>query len=37
MTSPRPLVTPELDPTSIFEVFRGNYATELVTAAVAHL
>ena len=36
MTPLRPLVAPELDPTSIFEVFRGNYGTELLTAAVAH-
>jgi SAM-dependent methyltransferase len=27
---------PELDPTAIFEIFRGNYGTELLTAAVAH-
>jgi hypothetical protein len=27
---------PRIDPTSIFEVFRGSYATELLTAAVAH-
>ena len=32
-----PLVSPWLDPTGIFELFRGNYATELLTAAVAHL
>ena len=25
-----------LDPTPIFELFRGNYSTELLTAAVAH-
>src|SRR5690349_20825822 len=25
------------DPTPIFELFRGNHATELLTAAVAHL
>jgi precorrin-6B methylase 2 len=31
-----PLVSPWLDPTSIFELFRGNYATEILTAAVAH-
>lgn len=31
-----PLVSPWLDPTGIFELFRGNYATELLTAAVAH-
>src|SRR5690349_9981056 len=28
---------PRLDPTPIFELFRGNHATELLTAAVAHL
>jgi predicted O-methyltransferase YrrM len=28
---------PETDPTPIFELFRGNHATELLTAAVAHL
>src|SRR5437870_3859471 len=28
---------PAADPTPIFEAFRGNYATELLTAAVAHL
>jgi precorrin-6B methylase 2 len=27
---------PHLDPTPIFELFRGNYATELLTAAVCH-
>jgi predicted O-methyltransferase YrrM len=27
---------PTLDPTPIFELFRGSYATELLTAAVAH-
>ena len=32
-----PLVSPWLDPTGIFELFRGNYATELLTAAVSHL
>ena len=37
MTPLRPLVTPELDPTSIFELFRGNHGTELLTAAVVHL
>ena len=31
-----PMVSPVLDPTSIFEVFRGNHGTELLTAAVAH-
>jgi len=28
---------PGTDPTPIFELFRGNYATELLTAAVSHL
>jgi len=28
---------PATDPTPIFEAFRGNHATELLTAAVAHL
>ncbi|RUL88481.1 methyltransferase [Tautonia sociabilis] len=27
---------PSTDPTPIFELFRGNFATELLTAAVAH-
>ena len=27
---------PRTDPTPIFEAFRGNHATELLTAAVAH-
>jgi predicted O-methyltransferase YrrM len=30
------LTAPPLDPTPIFELFRGNYGTELLTAAVAH-
>jgi hypothetical protein len=30
------LLPPRVDPTPIFETFRGNYATELLTAAVAH-
>src|SRR5262249_7000716 len=30
-------LAPPVDPTPIFEIFRGNYATELLTAAVAHL
>jgi ubiquinone/menaquinone biosynthesis C-methylase UbiE len=30
------LQIPEVDPTTIFEVFRGSYGTELLTAAVAH-
>jgi ubiquinone/menaquinone biosynthesis C-methylase UbiE len=34
--NPAFLSVPPLDPTPIFEVFRGNYATELLTAAVAH-
>ncbi len=32
-----PLGGPATDPTPIFEAFRGNHATELLTAAVAHL
>ncbi len=27
---------PQVDPTPIFEIFRGSYATEILTAAVAH-
>jgi predicted O-methyltransferase YrrM len=27
---------PQFDPTPIFEIFRGNFASELLTAAVAH-
>ena len=34
--SATPLPTPVLDPSHLFEMFRGNYATELLTAAVAH-
>ena len=30
------LTPPTSDPTPIFEIFRGSYATELLTAAVAH-
>src|SRR6476661_2998564 len=30
------LSLPTLDPAPIFEIFRGNYAMELLTAAVAH-
>jgi SAM-dependent methyltransferase len=30
------LQTPPVDPAPIFDIFRGNYATELLTAAVAH-
>src|ERR1700733_12216015 len=29
-------IAPSVDPTPIFELFRGSYATELLTAAVAH-
>ncbi|HUY89051.1 MAG TPA: methyltransferase [Pirellulales bacterium] len=32
-----PLTPPATDPTPIFEIFRGNHGTELLTAAVAHL
>lgn len=31
------LSPPQSDPTPIFELFRGSHATELLTAAVAHL
>lgn len=31
------LTCPRIDPTPIFETFRGNHATELLTAAVVHL
>ncbi|HVX10958.1 MAG TPA: methyltransferase [Pirellulales bacterium] len=31
-----PLKPPTTDPTPIFEIFRGSYGTELLTAAVAH-
>ena len=27
---------PSIDPTPIFELFRGSYGTELLTVAVAH-
>src|SRR5438093_9008328 len=30
------LLPPTCDPAPIFEIFRGNYAMELLTAAVAH-
>jgi predicted O-methyltransferase YrrM len=30
------LTAPPLDPTPVFDLFRGNYGTELLTAAVAH-
>jgi predicted O-methyltransferase YrrM len=32
----RPIAIPQVDPTPIFELYRGNYAAELLTAAVAH-
>ena len=32
-----PLDPPVADPTPIFEHFRGSYATELLTAAVAQV
>jgi predicted O-methyltransferase YrrM len=31
-----PLRAPQIDPTSIFEHFRGNYGSELLAVAVAH-
>ena len=34
--NPSLLTPPRLDPTPLFELFRGSYATELLTAAVAH-
>ena len=30
------VTTPSIDPTSIFELFRGSYGSELLTAAVCH-
>ncbi len=30
------LTKPDIDPTPIFELFRGSYGTELLTAAIAH-
>ncbi|MBI1830779.1 MAG: methyltransferase [Planctomycetes bacterium] len=30
------ILAPRVDPTPIFELFRGSYATELLTAAIAH-
>ncbi|QDU31545.1 Demethylspheroidene O-methyltransferase [Anatilimnocola aggregata] len=35
-TTASELRPPNLDPTPLFELFRGSYATELLTAAVAH-
>lgn len=32
--SPSPLTPPKVDPTPVFELYRGSYATELLTAAV---
>ena len=34
--TPSPLTAPCFDPTPIFEWYRGSYASELLTAAVAH-
>mgnify|MGYP000880152521 FL=1 len=34
--SPEPMTPPRRDASPIFEHFRGVYATELLTAAVAH-
>jgi hypothetical protein len=34
--SAAPLTSPPLDPSPLFELYRGNHATELLTAAVAH-
>ncbi|MDG2129844.1 MAG: methyltransferase [Fuerstiella sp.] len=31
-----PLFGPSIDPTAIFEIFRGIYGSELLTAAIAH-
>ncbi len=36
MTPASATTPPKIDPTPIFELFRGSYATELLTAAVAH-
>ncbi|MDZ4849527.1 MAG: methyltransferase [Pirellulaceae bacterium] len=36
MTTTQPLNPPSTDPTPIFEFFRGSYATDLLTASVAH-
>jgi SAM-dependent methyltransferase len=35
--NPPALTPPRLDPTPIFELYRGSYATELLVAAVSHL
>ena len=36
MSSSELLPSPQSDPTTIFELFRGSYGSELLTAAVAH-
>ena len=33
---PPTLQPPTTDPAPLFELFRGNYATEILTAAVGH-
>ena len=30
------MTAPQLDPTPLFELYRGNYGAELLIAAVAH-
>jgi predicted O-methyltransferase YrrM len=30
------IIPPSIDPTSIFEIYRGHYGTELLTAAISH-
>ena len=36
MSEPAGLERPEIDPTLIFEIFRGSYGAELLTASVSH-
>jgi len=36
MSNRSALVAPQIDPTLIFELYRGNYASELLVAAAAH-
>jgi predicted O-methyltransferase YrrM len=36
MAKPSAITPPQSDPTPIFELFRGNYGSELLTAAVSH-
>ena len=36
MTASQKLPAPQSDPTPVFELFRGSYGTELLTAAVSH-